>query len=134
MLSLKMGLTPDKSCSDGSRGAFLTTIDDVIFIDKEKLINYENEEFGKKYNESYHAGKSQPTIQSEKLIVNSEKFAAAQDSSQLDLSFCLTQRLSMSGGSRTVDCLRRVNGILNCTSWRLVSERFATTTSHCFSR
>ena len=87
VLSLKMGLTPDKSCSDGSRGAFLTTIDDVIFIDKEKLINYENEDFGKKYNDSYHAGKSQPTIQSEKLIVNSEKFAAAQDSSQLDLSF-----------------------------------------------
>ena len=87
VLSLKMGLNPDKSCSDGSRGAFLTTIDDIIFIDKEKLINYENEEFGKKYNESYHAGKSQPTIQSEKLIVNSEKFAAAQDSSQLDLSF-----------------------------------------------
>ena len=61
-LSLKMGLNPDKSCSDGSRGAFLTTIDDIIFIDKEKLINYENEAFGKKYNESYHAGNSQPTI------------------------------------------------------------------------
>jgi len=66
VLSLKMGLTPDKSCSDGSRGAFLTTIDDVIFIDKEKLINYENEEFGKKYNESYHAGNSQPTIDVDK--------------------------------------------------------------------
>ena len=66
VLSLKMGLTPDKSCSDGSRGAFLTTIDDVIFIDKEKLINYENEEFGKKYNESYHAGKSQCTIDVDK--------------------------------------------------------------------
>ena len=66
VLSLKMGLTPDKSCSDGSRGAFLTTIDDVIFIDKEKLINYENEEFGKKYNESYHAGQSQCTIDVDK--------------------------------------------------------------------
>ena len=67
VLSLKMGeLNPDKSCSDGSRGAFLTTIDDVIFIDKEKLINYENEEFGKKYNESYHAGKSQCTIDVDK--------------------------------------------------------------------
>ena len=82
-----MGLNPDESCKDASRGAFLTTSDDVIFMDEEKLINYENEAFGKKYNESYHAGKSQPTIQSEKLIVNSEKFAAAQDSSQLDLSF-----------------------------------------------
>ena len=67
VLSLKMGeLNPDKSCSDGSRGAFLTTIDDVIFIDKEKLINYENEEFGKKYNESYHAGHSQCTIDIDK--------------------------------------------------------------------
>ena len=87
VFSLKMGLNPDESCKDASRGAFLTTSDDVIFMDEEKLINYENEAFGKKYNESYHAGKSQPTIQSEKLIVNSEKFAAAQDSSQLDLSF-----------------------------------------------
>ena len=67
VLSLKMGeLNPDKSCSDGSRGAFLTTIDDVIFMDEEKLINYENEEFGKKYNESYHAGKSQCTIDVDK--------------------------------------------------------------------
>ena len=66
VLSLKMGLNPDKSCSDGSRGAFLTTIDDIIFIDKEKLINYENEAFGKKYNESYHAGNSQPTIDVDK--------------------------------------------------------------------
>ena len=72
VLSLKMGeLNPDKSCSDGSRGAFLTTIDDVIFIDKEKLINYENEAFGKKYNESYHAGNSQPTIDVDKLVTAS---------------------------------------------------------------
>jgi hypothetical protein len=66
VFSLKMGLNPDESCKDASRGAFLTTIDDVIFMDKEKLINYENEEFGKKYNESYHAGMSQPTIDVDK--------------------------------------------------------------------
>ena len=66
VFSLKMGLNPDESCKDASRGAFLTTSDDVIFIDEEKLINYENEEFGKKYNESYHAGKSQPTIDVDK--------------------------------------------------------------------
>ena len=59
--SVKLGLNPDESCKDGSRGAFLTTINDVIFIDKEKLVNYENEEFGKKYNEQYHLGNSQPT-------------------------------------------------------------------------
>ena len=62
VFSLKLGLNPDEACKDASRGAFLTTIDDVIFIDEEKLITYENEDFGKKYNEEYHAGNSQPTI------------------------------------------------------------------------
>ena len=66
VFSLKMGLNPDESCKDASRGAFLTTQDDVIFMDEEKLINYENEAFGKKYNESYHAGNSQPTIDVDK--------------------------------------------------------------------
>ena len=66
VFSLKLGLNPDESCKDASRGAFLTTIDDVILINEEELINYENEEFGKKYNESYHAGKSQSTIDVDK--------------------------------------------------------------------
>ena len=66
VFSLKMGLNPDESCKDASRGAFLTTIDDVIILEEEKLINYENEEFGKKYNDSYHSGHSQPTIDVDK--------------------------------------------------------------------
>ena len=82
VFSKKLGLNPDESCKDASRGAFLTTNDDVIFIDEERLINYENEEFGKKYNEEYHAGHSQPTLQSEELRVKSEEFAAAPDNSQ----------------------------------------------------
>ena len=60
--SAKLGLNPDESCKDGSRGAFLTTSDDIIFIDEEKLFTYENEEFGKKYNDSYRSGHSQPTL------------------------------------------------------------------------
>ncbi len=62
VFSQKLGLNPDESCKDGSRGAFLTTRDDVIFIDEERLINYESEDFGKKYDDEYHAGHSQPTI------------------------------------------------------------------------
>ena len=62
VFSQKLGLNPDEACKDASRGAFLTTIDDVIFIDEEKLINYESEDFGKKYDDEYHAGHSQPTI------------------------------------------------------------------------
>ena len=61
-LSAKLGLDCDDSCKDGCRGAFQTTQEDIIFINEEKLFNYENEDFGKKYNDSYHAGNSQPTI------------------------------------------------------------------------
>ena len=60
--SAKLGLNPDEACKDASRGAFLTTSDDILFIDNERLFTYENEEFGKKYNEQYHHGKSQPTL------------------------------------------------------------------------
>ncbi len=60
--SAKLGLNPDEACKDASRGAFLTTREDILFINEEKLFTYENEEFGKKYNDSYHAGKSQPTL------------------------------------------------------------------------
>ena len=63
VFSQKLGLNPDEACKDASRGAFLTTREDIILIDEERLFTYENEEFGKKYNEAYHQGKSQPTAQ-----------------------------------------------------------------------
>ena len=59
--SIKLGLNPDESCKDASRGAFLTTRDDIIFIDEEILINYDNKEFGEKYDAEYRAGNSAPT-------------------------------------------------------------------------
>ena len=59
--SKKLGLNPDESCKDASRGAFLTTSDDIILIDEEKLISYQDDAFGEKYNEAYHQGNSQPT-------------------------------------------------------------------------
>ena len=62
VLSRKLGLNPDEACKDASRGAFLTTTEDIIFIDEERLITYESEDFGKKYDDEYHAGHSQPTI------------------------------------------------------------------------
>lgn len=59
----KLGLNNlDEVCRDASRGAFLTTREDIILINEEKLFTYENEEFGKKFNDSYHAGKSQSTL------------------------------------------------------------------------
>ena len=61
VFSQKLGLNPDEACKDASRGAFLTTREDILLINEEKLFTYENEEFGKKYNAEYHAGHSGPT-------------------------------------------------------------------------
>ena len=58
--SAKLGLNPDEACKDASRGAFLTTHEDIILLD-ERIFTYENPAFGEKYNEQYRAGKSQPT-------------------------------------------------------------------------
>ena len=61
VFSRKLGLNPDEACKDASRGAFLTAIEDVILLDEERLVNYQNDSFGEKFNEAYHHGKSQPT-------------------------------------------------------------------------
>ncbi len=59
----KLGLTNiDEVCRDASRGAFLTTREDILFINENELFTYENKEFGEKYNSQYHAGHSQPTL------------------------------------------------------------------------
>ena len=78
VFSKKLGLNPDEACKDASRGSFLTTSEDIIFIDEEKLITYESEDFGKKYNEEYHAGHSQPTIDVAKNSADSADMAAVQ--------------------------------------------------------
>ena len=60
-LSLKLGLTADASGKDGSRGAFMTTAEDIISIDEENLFEYENKEFIERYNALYRDGHSQAT-------------------------------------------------------------------------
>ena len=60
--SAKLGLKLDESCKDGCRGAFMTTAEDIISINEEKLFTYENKEFGEKFNAEYRAGHSQPTL------------------------------------------------------------------------
>ena len=67
VFSQKLGLNPDESCKDASRGAFLTTSDDVILINEEKLYTYENEEFGKRYDALYRDGHSQSTRKTDKV-------------------------------------------------------------------
>ena len=82
VFSLKLGLDPDEACKDASRGEFLTTNEDVIFINEEKLINYENKEFGEKYNEEYHAGHSQPTIDVDKVRAGIADMASVESAGE----------------------------------------------------
>ena len=74
----KFGLTPDSVCRDASRGAFLTSREDILLINEEKLFTYENEEFGKKYNEQYRNGKSQPTLDFVENSTDGHHLAAVQ--------------------------------------------------------
>ena len=57
----EVGLNPDEVCRDASRGAFLTTREDILLINDE-VFTYENKEFGDRYNSQYHAGHSQPAL------------------------------------------------------------------------
>ncbi len=83
VFSLKLGLNPDEACKDASRGAFLTAIEDVILLDEERLINYESEEFGRKYDAEYHSGHSAPTktaaVADKKAGQRSETVGAVDD-------------------------------------------------------
>ncbi len=52
----------DKKCKDGSRGHFVTTEDDVIFLDEDNFYDYYNEAFDQKWTEEYRQGHTQPTL------------------------------------------------------------------------
>ena len=56
-----LGVEVDESCKDASRMSFICKESDILYLNEE-LFTYENEEFGAKYNELYHEGKSQATI------------------------------------------------------------------------
>lgn len=73
--SRKLGLPLDESCKDGSRGAFMTTANDIIYINEEKLFTYEDETFSARFDALYRDGQSQATqkdnLGSEKKIIES---------------------------------------------------------------
>ena len=121
VFSRKLGLNPDEACKDASRGAFLTTSEDIIFIDEEKLITYESEEFGKKYNEEYHAGHSQPTIQTPPVLPCIGE-GVSQTTSLPSLSVfyttvCLTPRLSRLGRHNALAPRRVLRGMKPAWCW-----------------
>ena len=56
-----LGVKADEGCKDASRRSYLTTEEDILFINKEELFHYENKEFAEKYDAEYRAGHSAAT-------------------------------------------------------------------------
>ena len=77
--SRKLGLPLDESCKDGSRGAFMTTADDIIYINEEKLFTYEDEAFAERYDALYRDGQSQATNPSSRLSVAHGEISTASE-------------------------------------------------------
>ena len=74
-----LGVEVDESCKDASRMSFICKESDILYLDEE-LFTYQNPDFGKKYDEAYCQGNSQPTAPSD-----SPKGGGKQDGSQAPL-------------------------------------------------
>ncbi len=56
-----LGYKADSSCIDASRTSFSPKEDDILFIDEERLFNYYDEAFDKRFTAAYRQKNTQPT-------------------------------------------------------------------------
>ena len=56
-----LGVECDPACKDASRRSYLTTENDILFIDKTGLFDYENKEFAERFDALYRDGRTQAT-------------------------------------------------------------------------
>ena len=55
-----LGYTPDQSCIDATRNSFAPKENEILFIDEERLFNYYDEEFDKRFTPEYREKRTQP--------------------------------------------------------------------------
>ena len=60
-LAKALGVKADASCIDASRISYAPMREDVYYLNENELINYYNEEFDKKYCETYRSGSTAAT-------------------------------------------------------------------------
>ena len=60
-LSQLLGVEPDAACKDASRCSFCPGFEDILYINKSQLFNYDNPEYDEKFGPQYRGGSSQPT-------------------------------------------------------------------------
>ena len=56
-----LGYSPDQSCIDATRNSFAPKENEILFIDEEKLFNYYDEAFDRRFTAEYRQKKTQPT-------------------------------------------------------------------------
>ena len=59
-LAKELGVEPDGVCKDSVRLSYCCTREDIIYLELENLLNYNNEEFEKQYGEAYRNGNTTP--------------------------------------------------------------------------
>ena len=61
-----VGLELDQACKDSSRGSFVCTSDDILYQDN-NIFSYQNDEYDKKFGESYRTGGLPKSLRKEGL-------------------------------------------------------------------
>ena len=95
-LSDVLGMKMDEVCKDSVRISFGCTRRDIIYIELENLLNYENEEFETKFGDEYRKGNSAPTAHPRPLPKGGEQEAETE------------QKASPFGGGLEGACFRGV--------------------------
>lgn len=62
-LSSLLGVSCDEACKDASRLSFCPGFEDILYINKTELFNYDNPEYDEKFGPQYRGRNSQPTLQ-----------------------------------------------------------------------
>ena len=102
-----LGLKVDEACKDSSRGSFCPTADDILFIDKQQLFSYNNEEYDQKFGDAYRSGDSRGAA------ARSNGRAAARgvsDGTDGDAVASVEQETSAAAGADSVDLERNDDG------------------------
>ena len=62
-MARQLGVKLDEVCKDSVRNSFCCTREDIIYLELENLLNYNDEEFEKKFGEDYREGRTAPTTE-----------------------------------------------------------------------
>ena len=62
-MARQLGVKLDEVCKDSVRNSFCCTREDIIYLELENLLNYNDEEFEKKFGEDYRKGRTAPTTE-----------------------------------------------------------------------